>query len=218
MTTTEQFRGPLVFFSDVHGNLEALDAVLHAVSRLGSRGIYVAGDLLYPGDHPLEVWKRLQEVGARCVRGVSDLALATLSPDGLHPATEADRALSKRFQWTQEALGELILARLRRLPEALRLELPDASEILVVHGAPVDPTEPITLDLSDQEVSALIGTDPADIIVCGASHVAFTRALDDVHVVGVGSVGASPDGRVAHYTLVSPSPEGPVPEQCWVDY
>lgn len=218
MTVTDKLSGPMAFLSDIHGNLAALNAVLNALHRLGAGGIFVAGDLVYRGDKPLEVWMRLQEVGARCVRGTSDLALATIDPDKLHPTSDADRAAAERFRWTREALGELILARLRRLPEALRLELPDASEILVVHGSPTDATEPITLDLTEQEVSALIGTDPADIIVCGGSHVPFTRTVGEIEVVGVGSVGESPEGRVAHYTLITVTPEGPVIDQRWVSY
>ncbi len=206
----------MAFVADVHGNLRALDAVLAALRDEGAGALYVAGDLVFGGPDPLGVWMRLQEAGARCVRGPSDLALASLDPARMRPSSEHEREQMARFLAARESLGELILARLKRLPEAMRLELPDASEILVVHGSPRDAGECFTHDMSDEEMDALIGDDPADLIVCGGGHVPFVRALDAVKVVCVGSVGEAPGGGVAHYTLVTPTPEGPAVEQRWV--
>ncbi len=211
-------KGPLAFIADVHGNLEALDAALDAIRDAGASGIFVAGDLLLQGPEPLAVWKRLQDVGARCVRGTSDRALATVDPAKLRPQSPDEAEAVSRFRRTREALGELILARLKRLPEALRLELPDGTEWVVVHGSPRDPDEPLTVDLDDDELMAALGGDPADVVICGAGHVPFVRALDDVTVVCVGSVGAAPEGRVAHYTLMKPGPDAPAVDQRWVEY
>ncbi len=214
--SAQTVRGPMAFVADIHGNRRALDAVLAAAREEGASALYVAGDLLFGGEDPLGVWMRLQEVGARCVRGTTDLALATLDPTRMSPRSERDRAQFERFLKTREALGELILARLKRLPEALRIELPDASELLLVHGSPRDAGEHFTHDMSDNEMDALIGDDPADVILCGGAHLPFVRALDAVKVVCVGSVGEAPDGRTAHYTLVHATPLGPRIEQRWV--
>jgi hypothetical protein len=48
--------------------------------------------------------------------------------------------------------------------------------------------------------------------------VPFDRTIDDVRVVNVGSVGDAPEGRVAHYTVVTPALEGARVEQAWVEY
>ena len=214
----EGVRGPMAFLADVHGNLAALDAVLAALRDERVSAIFVAGDLLLPGEQPLEVWLRLMEVSARCVRGTTDRALALMEPARLHPTTDDERAAAQRFTATREALGDLILAKLRRLPEALRLEMPDGREWVVVHGSPMDPDEAITADLDDEEVGALVGDDPADVIICGSGHVPFVRTLDGVTVVAVGSVGAAPEGRTAHYTLMMPTAQGPRIDQRWVTY
>ncbi len=107
---------------------------------------------------------------------------------------------------------------LRSLPEKLRIPLVDGREVVVVHGAPIDPQQEIGHDLGDDEILALVGDDPADIVMCGGSHVAFQRVIDDIIVVNVGSVGASPEGRIAHYTLLTPKLEGAEIEQAWVEY
>jgi predicted phosphodiesterase len=212
--------GPLAFLAGVHGNLAALDAVVAACREAGVSAFFVAGDLVFRGNEPLEVWRRLTELGAHCTRGTTDLALAALDPARLVPHSDAERAAAARFLATRDALGELIIARLRRLPDVLRIELSDGDEIAVGHGSPADPMEPITHDLSDDEVSALLGTDPADVVISGGGHVPFVREVTGVRVVGLGAVGDVPDDgeRVAHFALVQPTPEGLSIDPRWVRY
>lgn len=211
-------RGPLAFLADIHGNLAALDAVLGALKNTSVAGIFVAGDLLLGGDHPLEVWMRLQEVGAHCIAGTSDRALTLIDPARLRARDDAARLRLERFSRTRDALGEIILERLKRLPEAMRLTVPGGDEWLMVHGSPRDPDTVISHDLSTDEVEALVDNDPADVVICGGGHVHFAHKLDETLVVGVGSVGESPEGDVAHYTLLWPGEELPVIDPQWVAY
>lgn len=209
---------PMAFLSDLHGNLPALEAVLEEIHRRDVRRIYVAGDLLLGGQDPLEVWKRLQAEGAICTRGPSDTALGSLDPNSLLPVDAEQRERARRFAETREAIGDLVAERLRRLPEQLRIPLIDGRELLMVHGSPADNSREISYDLTDEEVTELLAEDPADIIVCGATHVPFQRAVEEHHVVNVGSVGAAPEGATAHYTIVSPKMDGAQILQDWVHY
>lgn len=209
----------MAFLSDVHGNLPALEAVLDEIERRAIHEIYVAGDLLLGGEQPVEVFKRLSQVGAKCIRGLSDNALTRIRPESLRPSDEGQRALAERFAATRSQIGELALKFLEKLPEERRIPMVDGSEILVVHGSPADPSVEISHDLTDDEVLALIADDPADIVVCGASHVPFQRDLDGLRVINVGSVGAAPEGRVAHYTVITPNSDGTtLIEQTYVEY
>jgi putative phosphoesterase len=209
---------PMAFLSDVHGNLRALDTVLEELERRSVRDIYVCGDLLLGGDQPVEVYKRLQQVGARCVRGISDTALATVGPDRLDPQDDAQKRLAARFFETREALGELVVRFLSKLPDRLRIPMVDGREILVVHGSPADSTIEMTHDMDDDELLALVADDPADIVVCGASHVPFQRDLPEVRIINVGSVGAAPEGRTAHFAILTPRMDGTLVEQESVEY
>jgi predicted phosphodiesterase len=207
---------PIALLADIHGNLPALEAVLEELRQREITGIYVAGDLLFGGDEPLAVWRRLVQVKAKCVRGLSDLALATLDPAKMIPRNERERERMSRFLETRSAVGELVLKSLQRLPDSMRIPLADGREIVLVHGSPADPMTEITDDMSDEEVLALIADDPADIVACGGSHVPFVREVAEIRVVGLGSVGQSPEGRVAHFAIVTPRFEGTVIEQVWV--
>jgi predicted phosphodiesterase len=184
----------LLCISDIHGHADALGAVLAAAERRGYDKLLVAGDLCFPGPQPLETWRRLAQAGALCAQGVGDRALATIDPDQLSPRSDHERARLGRLADVRRELGELILSRLARLPPMVRLPLDDGGELVLVHGSPADPTEPISHDMSDEEISALLGDDPADVVVCGGSHVPFDRTVSGVRIINVGSVGEAPRG------------------------
>ena len=205
----------LLCLSDIHGDLDALRAVLATAERRAFHKLLVAGDLVFPGPEPLETWRRLTAAGALMVQGLSDRAVATLDPEVLTPRSDHERERVARMRAARESLGELILQRIRKLPTHTRLPLEDGGELLLVHGAPADPAEPLTFDMSDEEISALIGDDPADLVVCGASHVPFDRTVSGVRIVNVGSVGEAPgDGeRFAHATWIESTPRGVSVEQ-----
>jgi predicted phosphodiesterase len=180
--------------SDIHGQADALAAVLAAAERRGYHKVLCAGDLCFPGPQPLETWRRLVQAGAVLAQGVGDRALATIDPTTLSPRSEHERARLLRLDAVRRELGDVILARLARLPPLVRLPLDDGGELVLVHGSPADPTEPLTHDMSDEEISALLGDDPADVVVCGGSHVPFDRMVSGVRIINVGSVGEAPQG------------------------
>jgi predicted phosphodiesterase len=196
--------------SDVHGELSALRAVLATAERRGYHKLLVAGDLCFPGPEPLETWRTLQRLGAISVQGVTDAALATVDPGRLEEAAAdpAQKQMARRFLEARRAVGDLVLERLRRLPTHHRMPLPDGRELLLVHGSPEDPTEPLGFELDDDEIHALLGDDPADVIVCGMSHVPFVREVSGVMIVNVGSVGDAPGGGVAHATFIEATAAG----------
>ena len=185
----------LLCLSDIHGHADALAATLATAERRGYEKLLVAGDLCFPGAQPMETWRRLTQAGAICVQGVGDRALATIDPATVKPRSDHERARLDRLADVRGELGELILARLARLPLTVRLPLDDGGELVLVHGSPSDPTEPLSHDMTDEEISALLGDDPADVVVCGGSHVPFDRVVSGVRVINVGSVGEAPRGH-----------------------
>ena len=198
----------LLCISDIHGHATALRRVLEDAEAREFHQLVVCGDSLFPGPAPLETWKILIERRALCVQGLSDRALYEVDPSKLKATTPEQQARIKRLQEVQRELGELIVARLGKLPTSARLPLETGDEALIVHGSPADPTEAMCADMDDAELSALMGDDPADLVICGARHVPFGRQLGDVKIVNVGSVGESPAEGFAHATIIDASSAG----------
>ena len=202
--------------SDIHGHAAALRAVLREAEGYGFDQLIACGDLCFPGPEPLEVWKILVQHRALCTQGVGDRALAAIDPEKLSATGEAERARIDRLRKAHRELGDIIVTRLGQLPPIARLPIESGHTLLVVHGSPADPTEPFDINMSDEEMLALLGDEPGDIIVCGGSHVPFDRSVADVRIVNVGSVGEAPAGDHASATLITTSQLGIQVEQITV--
>jgi predicted phosphodiesterase len=194
--------------SDIHGHAAALRAVIREAEQLGFDQLIACGDLCFPGPDPLEVWKILVQRRALCTQGVGDRALAAIDPEKLSATSEVERARIDRLRKAHRELGDIIVARLGQLPPVARLPIESGHTLLVVHGSPADPTEPFDINMSDDELIALLGDEPGDIVICGGSHVPFDRVVADVRIVNVGSVGEAPAGDHASAAIVTTSQLG----------
>lgn len=212
--------------SDLQGNLAALDAVLTELDRRGVYRLLVAGDhLLGSGEtQPLEVWRRLNASGRLTIelaRSLADTALATLPEARLVPrgGEEDDDDKRDAFLSTRKAVGALVLKALEKLPTLLRVGMADGREVLVVHGAPRDPGLDISHEQDDDEVTELLGGEPADIVIVAGAHIPFQREVRGIRVVGLGSAGEPLGGEpMAHVVLVTPRYEGTVVEDAFVPF
>lgn len=154
--------------SDVHGNLEALGAVLEDVARHGAT-LVCLGDVVGYGADP-----------ARCVDLVGGRALVTVA--GNHEHAVVGRVDRRWFNpvaraaavWTEAALGADRLAWLAALP--LTAEIEDAT---LVHASPRSPEE------WDYLVSA---ADGFTALPAFATRLCF---VGHSHVPAVWSVGSS---------------------------
>jgi predicted phosphodiesterase len=194
--------------SDIHGHADSLRALMREADAYGWDKLVACGDLCFPGPEPLAVWKILVEHRALCVQGLGDRALAQVDPSKLAAASPGERARIERLKQVHAELGELIIARLGKLPQSATLPLESGHNMLVVHGSPADPSEPLSFDMTDDEIIGLLGDEPGDLIVCGGSHVPFEREVADVRIVNVGSVGEAPGGGVAHGAIIVSSQTG----------
>lgn len=194
--------------SDIHGHATLLKALMREADAYGWDKLVACGDLCFPGPEPLAVWKILVEHRALCVQGLGDRALAQVDPSKLAAASPGERSRIDRLKQVHAELGELIIARLGKLPPMATVTLESGHSMLVVHGSPADPSEPLTFDMTDDEIIALLGDEPADIVICGGSHVPFEREVADVRIVNVGSVGEAPGGTVAHGAILVSSQTG----------
>jgi len=80
-------------FSDVHGNLPALEAVLAAAREREVDEVWIVGDLVAHGPQPAETVQRLKALpSARIVRGNTDRYVLTGDLSGLIPSLDQPRS------------------------------------------------------------------------------------------------------------------------------
>lgn len=194
--------------SDIHGNKQALDAILKEGDSLGFDQIVVCGDLCFPGTGALAVWQTLVKRRALCVQGLGDRALASVDPDAVPAQSAEAKEKLERLRAVRAELGELILAHMKKLPSIARLPLESGHTMLVVHGSPGDPTETLTRDMTEEELISRLGDEPGDLVICGSSHEQFDGIVADVRIASVGSVGDAPGGTHAYGAIVESNQGG----------
>ena len=170
---------------DVHGNLAALEAVLAAARAEGITTVVCGGDVALFGAHPAECVGLLDSCGNGkiAIRGNCDRYLAD------PPAAPEDEL--EVVQWTREALGEELVARLGALPAAVSIESHDA---LVVHASPRSDEDVILPKTPREDVTAMLAGASQPLIICGHVHIQYRRTIDGVELVNPGSVGLPLDG------------------------
>ena len=191
----------VVFISDVHSNLEALEAVL---DEAGKARVYCCGDIVGYGASPNEVVRVLRDVGATCVIGNHDQA--SLEGD----VGEFNPRAAMAAIWTSQHLTDESRAFLGSLPREVATEV-GGKRVYIVHGSPDDPmweyVRPSThADLFDYYLQKV----NADVLALGHTHLAFQWRSDNGGVVfNPGSVGQprNGDSRASYAVLTVASGE-----------
>ena len=197
----------LASFSDVHGNLSALEAVRVAIAASAPDAVMVAGDLVFNGPDPAAVVDGLRELeagGALIVQGNTDIAVADFDYAAAFPysSTVSDTFVAAA-EWAHEALGPERVDWLRRLPAERRVRTDDDTLVLVCHASPGSQTAGFDQALDPTVVIERVARTDAATIVCGHTHRLDVRDLGWKVIVNDGSAGYVFDGDpTASWALV----------------
>ncbi|MGC2695402.1 MAG: metallophosphoesterase family protein [Candidatus Angelobacter sp.] len=155
----------LLILSDIHANLEALEACMDAAPEYDQ--VYNLGDIVGYGANPNEVTERSRALGSVLIRGNHDKACSGLSNlDDFNPIA------GLAALWTRQELTPDHLEFLRELP---RGPLSPMDNVQIVHGSPRDEDEYILL-ASDAYVVLAEAASP--LIFFGHTHVQRCFLLD----------------------------------------
>jgi putative phosphoesterase len=185
----------IAIFSDIHGNLHALDAVLADIEAQRPDAIYCLGDLVGYGANPNEVTARLRAAAYPTVMGNYDDGVGFDRDEcGCAYREEAERERGQRsLQWTKTQVTPDLKAHLRTLAPELRLNA-DGNRVLLVHGSPRKMNEYLFADRPLSSFERLAAASGAEIIAFGHTHRPYVKTVAGVTFLNVGSVGKPKDG------------------------
>jgi predicted phosphodiesterase len=193
-------------FSDVHGNLAALEAVLADIQQRDVDHLICLGDLAALGPYPEQVIQRIRGLGCPVALGNCDTWHQEPLPAGWQPADARQAVIYDFHVWLKDNLGPEELAYLHGLPAEPRI-----GPLLGVHGSPRDIREAMLQQTPETELAAMIAGVPDDVevVVCGHTHHTMRRQIRNLLIVGAGSVGMPADGDPRPcYALLERGPEG----------
>jgi putative phosphoesterase len=187
----------VALISDIHGNLDALKAVVEDAKRSGLEVFLNAGDAVGFGIYPSQVVQALRSPMFLNVIGNVDLeTLGALRLSKPNRSNQAEELAIKE-------LSPSNVAYLQALPKELRFEI-GGTNVLVVHGSPDSVEEHIYPDSPEERLKEIAARASADVIITGHTHLQMNRSADGVAFVNPGSVGRPVDGdpRAEYAVLV----------------
>ncbi|HZE26674.1 MAG TPA: metallophosphoesterase family protein [Terriglobales bacterium] len=164
----------ILVLSDIHGNLDALEACLGAAGPYDT--VVNLGDIVGYGASPNEVIERSRSLGKCFVRGNHDRATC-----GLMDLKDFNPIAGLAALWTRDQLTPENLEWLRSLPQG-PVQIPEVPEVQFVHGSPIDEDEYlVTLHDALEPLSAL----PLPVTFFGHTHLqgafSFKTAAADAY-------------------------------------
>lgn len=210
----------IAIFSDIHGNLPALEAVLADIALQRPDRVYCLGDLVGYAASPNEVTERIRREGCPTIMGNYDDGVGFDRDEcGCAYKEAVDRELGQRsLEWTKAQTTAENKAFLRTLAPELRFDV-GRSRVLLVHGSPRKMNEYLFEDRPLSSFERLAQSSAADVIVFGHTHVPYTKRAGGVLFVNVGSVGKPKDGDPrACYAMLDCSDDDVVVTFRRVDY
>ena len=197
----------LAAIGDIHGNLPALEAVLAAIDDAGIHTIVNTGDCVVGHPWPNEVVALLRARRIPTVQGESDRLAARLERKRARIERETAPDQLASIRETHEALLSSNLEYLAGLPRVLTVEV-DGISVCVCHGTPQSQSDSLR---AGDELSAFRRIREAantDIVICGRTHVSFSKLADNALFANPGSVGVSASGEAAaQYMTISTETE-----------
>ncbi len=198
--------------SDIHANIEALDAVLADIEEQGVHDIICLGDIVGYNAAPAECIQRIRKLGCRVVKGNHDHYCSDpkVNLDDFQPNA------ASAIEWTRRQLSSSDIAWLYNLPYTSKL-----AGITFVHST-LDSPEHFGYTFSTEDVASSFHSQSSMIAFHGHTHVPciFRKGSDDhisrhaaedtlfeggKYFVNVGSVGQPRDGiPKACYAIYTP--------------
>jgi predicted phosphodiesterase len=172
---------------DIHGNVDALEAVLADPRAAGADAVLVGGDAV-PGPFCRATLARLEALSApvHWVRGNGEREVAA-AVGGPEPAPEDWAARTAAI--TAAELGDEAALPLGELPLTVELD-----GVLYCHATPRRDDEMLTrISPPERWAEALAGV-TAPLVVAGHTHQQDDRVVGDVRFINAGSVGLPYEG------------------------
>lgn len=190
----------VAFFSDIHGNLLALEAVLADIETADCTDLVCLGDICTMGPQPKACLDRVRGLDCVVLQGNHELYVL-----GQHMPDDWERnPLWTPTKWTQHQLDAADLAYLRTLP--ITFDLPKAGErrTIATHASPVSQFTPLKSDIPYHKIGENLGYLADTYLFCEHTHAPLFYQWESSYIINPGSVGVPLDGtRHAKYAIAT---------------
>jgi len=181
----------IAIIADIHGNIQALEAVLRDIDRSDIDKVVVNGDLVNRGPNSVAVMKIVFENKFEVTLGNhDDLVKMWIDRDETVPESWFDDPFWKSTAIVADQLESAgWIDAIRKLPQTYRIKIPDAPTILISHGSPRHYREGYGTYLSDESIADIVQSYQADIFIGSHTHLPLERQWGGRLFYNTGAVG-----------------------------
>jgi len=197
----------IAVISDIHGNMEALEAVLNDIKEQGCEKIFVLGDYAMAGPEPAQTVKYFMEMYKdskyTMIQGNTDLMIADYNDDLYNMLKDKAPIMAEALKNDVEILDTTQKSFLKNLPAQQEVEV-EGVKFLLTHGSPRRNNEDILPNIPVEEVEKMIDGVDADVVLCGHTHIPCGfQTSNKKTVVNDGSVGRpfTPEPKSCYLTI-----------------
>lgn len=164
----------LAVISCIHGNYEALNAVLSDIDDHHADQIYCLGDLVGYGPYPNAVVEMIRSLDIPTCQGCwdEDVVEGLNACECSYPSHLAEKRGRQAHEWTSQVLNPEVRDYLASLPMTLRLD-----NLGFVHGSPNSQHEYLLPSMDGFAALERVLAAEADVLFCGHTHVPYVRDL-----------------------------------------
>ncbi|UHO37445.1 metallophosphoesterase [Chryseobacterium capnotolerans] len=215
----------IAVFSDVHGNLPALEVVLKDIEQRGIHQKFCLGDLVDFAPWGNEVIEKMKRLNIPCLLGNHDERIAFDLP--VFPLSKhSEEETAARFiaiDHSKKHITEENKQFLAELPFHLKLNYKIGKKhwnIQLVHSSLTSNDTYLYESENDEIFMNMLEDSNADLIVMGHTHLSFTKQFENKKwAVNCGSVGRSKEeNRLASYLILNLDDEKIIPEIVQLSY
>ena len=183
----------IAVISDIHGNMEALTAVMEDIQLQNCDRLFVLGDYAMAGPEPKKsveyFMNKSKDSNFEMIQGNTDLMIINYTEDLYNSLKDKAPVMAEALKDDALILNEQEKQFLKNLPAQKEIVI-DGVKFLLVHGSPRRNNEDILPEMPLETIEEIIKETDADVILCGHTHLPCGyQTTKKQTVVNAGSIG-----------------------------
>ena len=183
----------IAIFSDVHANIQAMEAVWDDIQQQDPDEVYCLGDLVGYGANPNEVIEFIRDNEIPMIMGNYDngVSLELDSCGCKYNNSKLERLGELSIWWSRGHTSQANKDFLKELPREFRLK----ENVLMVHASPRSLHEYLPEERPTVTFERIAKVAECDIMLFGHTHIPYKKRVAETLFVNTGSVGRPKDGE-----------------------
>lgn len=197
----------IAVISDIHGNMEAVEAVFKDIETQNCEKLFVLGDYAMAGPEPQAVieyfMNKSKDENVTMIQGNTDLMIVDYNEELYQLLKTKAPIMAEALKSDVQVINQEAKDFLANLPPQKEVVL-NGVKFLLVHGSPRRNNEDILPETTMEQLEEMLSGINADVVLCGHTHLPCGFQTETKQtVVNTGSIGRpfTPEPKSCYLTI-----------------